>query len=255
MAYPLSSDVSSGQPTYASHYNNLRLDALTFGQPYVDSLKAGDFFARFAQNLNLSLSGTTRLMIAYDASYPAIVVIGSAMLMRTSHVYTPAGALAGLGAGTYYIIANRTAGSNSFTLTLEAAALDSAAARTIGTCYWDGTAIQYWTSYFGLTVGMNAPNYESAWFAVTTGTVYTKAHGLGVVPRLVVIVHSTSSSGASEQVTNFNMKLTAANTFYGGFGITTTTIVIETSTDAASGVCMSTRRNSAAGYYKIYAWL
>lgn len=255
MTYPLSSEVSAGQPTYASQYNNLRQDALAFGQDYSDSLKIGEFLSGYAANLTLSLSGTTRLKISYDVSRPPIIVIGHCMLLRTSTVYTPADGFTGLPAGDYYIVAHRTAGSTTFTIDVETAALNSDTDRTIGVATWDGTAIEYWTSYFGENLGMPEPNWESAWFAVTTGTAYTKSHSLGVVPRMVQIVHSTSATGASEQITGFNMKLSGANTFYAGYGINTTTVVIETSTDASGGTCYSTRRVSAAGYYKIYAWL
>lgn len=255
MTYPLSSEVSAGQPTYASQYNNLRQDALAFGQDYSDSLKIGEFLSGYAANLTLSLSGTTRLKIDYDVSRPPVIVIGQCMLSRTSTVLTPSADFSGLAAGPYYIVAHRTAASKTFTINVETAALNSDTDRTIGTAYWDGSAIQYWDSYFGTNLGMPDPDYESAWFAVTTGALYTKPHNLGVIPRLVVLLHSTSSSGASEQVTCFNMKLSAANQYYAGFGITTNNVLIETSTDAAGGTCYSTRRASGAGYYKVIAWL
>ena len=43
MTYPLSSEVSSGQPTAAAQYNNLRRDALRLGQADADAATHGGF--------------------------------------------------------------------------------------------------------------------------------------------------------------------------------------------------------------------
>lgn len=40
--------------------------------------------------------------------------------------------------------------------------------------------------------------YDSGWFAVAANTTYTKAHGLGVVPDLVMIHYSPSADGSGE---------------------------------------------------------
>ena len=43
MTYPLSSEVSSGQPTAAAQYNNLRRDALRMGQADADAATLAEF--------------------------------------------------------------------------------------------------------------------------------------------------------------------------------------------------------------------
>lgn len=254
MTYPISADVSAGQPTYASHYNGLRSDALYLGQAYTDSYKLGEFLARYAQSLTLTYLATNKVRCSGSATNPSFIMIGGCMLRAVANKDTPAGAFTGA-AATYYIYAIRTPGSNTFTLSAGLSTVESDTVRTIGTCYWDGANIQQITSYFGDILGAPTPNYDSGWFAVTTGTVYTKVHGLGSVPRAWQLLHSTSSSGTSEQVAVQVVKLTGVNTYYGNIGFTADNAVIETSTDAAVGTLASTRRNSAAGYYRLLCWL
>jgi hypothetical protein len=70
MAYPNSSDVSAGQPTASAHYNNLRKDALYFGNAAADSNPAGTFFTRFVSNLTIQYLASNRLRVPYVSYKP-----------------------------------------------------------------------------------------------------------------------------------------------------------------------------------------
>jgi hypothetical protein len=254
MAYPTSSDVSAGQKTYATHYNYLRRDAVYLGQSELDALDLGTFFSRYARNLTLVYAATNRVKIIFDTNRPPRIVIGGCMLNRGTTVYTATGALTGLGAAIYYVIATRSVGSTTFTLSFDASALDSDMQRTIGYIYWDGSNITSIQSYFGNLIGFPEPSYDSGWFAVTTGTVYTKTHGLGAVPRAYALLHSTNSTGSVENVAVITVKPTSVNYYYGNVGFDSSNAYVETSTDASAGVVASVRRLSATGYYRLMVW-
>ena len=96
MTYPNSSDVVAGQKTFATHYNNLRNDALFFGQAEADAISAGVFFERYAQNLTLVYAATNRVKIIFETNRPPRLVIGGCMLYNTVTKYTTTGALTGL---------------------------------------------------------------------------------------------------------------------------------------------------------------
>ena len=70
MTYPLSSEVSSGQPTAAAQYNNLRRDALRLGQADADAATLADFLGRFSHNLRLELLETDRLRVPASPTSP-----------------------------------------------------------------------------------------------------------------------------------------------------------------------------------------
>jgi len=49
-----------------------------------------------------------------------------------------------------------------------------------------------------LSTGGGASTYDSGWFAVTTNTTYTKAHGLGVEPFMAQLWISDTSDGSGD---------------------------------------------------------
>lgn len=253
MTYPSSSEVSSGQPTYASHYNNLRADALWCGSNNTEAYPVGEFLARYAANINIQYLATNRLRILYDAYRPPVIMIGGYMLKLTAYKDLPAGSFSGA-AATYYIHANKNAGARGFTLSVNTTPVDSDTSRPIGTCYWDGSSISSITSYFSSLTGMPDPSYDSGWFAVTNGTVYIKTHGLGIVPRMYLLLHSTNSSGSTENVAVKTVKISGQNYYYSPVGFDSTSAYIETGSDAAAGTLCSTRRVSAGGYYRLLVW-
>lgn len=253
MTYPLSSQVSAGQPTSADHYNNLRKDALYVGQASADSLDLGTFFSRFAENLTIVYLATNRLRVPYNAYSPAAIVIGGCLLKASASVDLPASSFTGA-AATYYIHAVRSAGSTTFTLSVNTTALDNDTSRVIGTCYWDGSVVGSIVPLFGTGSAMPTPGYDSGWFAVVFNASYNKTHGLGAVPKMVMLLHATDSAGATENVVALMGDITG-----GGvkalIGMDSSTAYIITSTGSTGGTCYSTRRTSGAGYYRLLCWV
>lgn len=251
MTYPNSSDVSSGQPTAAAHYNNLRKDALTLGQAPADSLNLADFFARHAANIKLTYLATNRIRVLFNSYHPAVVMVGGCMLKATANIDLPAGYFAG-GAATFYIHAVRTPGSTTFTINANTTPVESATSRVIGTCYWDGTNISNILSYYLSDLNLPQSDYDSGWFAVSYNTTYTKAHGLSEMPRLVILFHSTAADGSSDWVRVFHT--------YDGtstkavLSANATNIIITTGNNASNGCCFAYMRVSGSGYYRVLAW-
>lgn len=142
MPYPLSSDVSSGQPTAAAHYNNLRRDALYFGQQPGDAVAAGELLGHYQENLRLERLGSNRLRVAASYGAPVMLVIDGAPLKAVSNVDLPAGSAPSGAANLYFVFAVRSPGSTTFSLDINTSADEAANRRWIGRFYWNGTAIE-----------------------------------------------------------------------------------------------------------------
>lgn len=250
MAYPNSSDVAAGQPTASAHYNNLRKDALYLGNAAADSLILGSFMARFALNLSLIPLATNRLRVPYVSYKPCSIVINGFLLKATLDIDLPSNAFSG-SAMTWYVFANRTAGSTTFTLTVNTSPTESTDQRLIGEVYWDGAATGALLCYFS-NAGFVDADYDSGWFAVAASTTFTKAHGLSGFPRLIEIYHATDAAGTSEWV-RVTVVQGGAGADQGCIGWTSANILATSA--SANGTCASTRRSSAVGYWRIFAWL
>lgn len=133
-------------------------------------------------------------------------------------------------------------------------ALDNDASRVIGTCYWDGSTVGSIVPLFGTGSAMPNPGYDSGWFAVVFNASYNKTHGLGAVPKMVMLLHATDSAGATENVVVLMGDITG-----GGvkaiIGLDSSTAYITTSTGSTGDTCYSTRRTSGAGYYRLLCWV
>ena len=116
MPYPNSSDVASGQPTAAAHYNNLRKDAVYLGNVSADSVNLATFLQSFVLNMNIEYLAVARLRVPFDSQKPASVMISGCMLVQTANIDLPAAQFSG-GAAVWYICANRAPGVTSFTQT------------------------------------------------------------------------------------------------------------------------------------------
>ncbi len=251
MTYPNSSDVSSGQPTASTHYNNLRKDALYLGQAAADSLTLGAFMAHFAQNIKLQYLATNRIRAAFDAYRPATVMLGGCMLKAVDNIDLPAGQFSGA-AALYYIHAIRTAGSTAFTLSVNTSLINTDTSRPIGTCYWDGSAVTNIVSWYQDSA-LPTADYDSDWFSVAYNNTYSKDHHLGAAPRLVMVLHSANSDGSGESVPVFHVN--DGTTTKSPLGVTTSAVILQTANNASQGCCYSIRRLSGSGYYRIFAWL
>lgn len=141
MTYPLSSDVSSGQPTAAAQYNNLRADALRLGQPAADSVLVGQLLEAYSSRLTLEALDSNRLRVPASAQEPVCLMIDGCAVRAEANVDLAPGAAPGGTPAVYYIFAVRGAGSSSFTLSVNTSATPWSGARQIGACYWNGSRI------------------------------------------------------------------------------------------------------------------
>lgn len=141
MTYPLSSDVTAGQPTAAAHYNNLRADALRLGNSEADAVTLGALLARFEDGLRLEVLEGSRLRVPASPAEPVTLLIGGVPLSAVNHVdLSVSGAPSGA-AGEWFVFAVQSAGSTTFTLEVNTSAAESSGRRLIGRFHWDGSAI------------------------------------------------------------------------------------------------------------------
>ncbi len=250
MTYPLSSQVTAGQPTAAEHYNHLRKDALNLGQAETDAVTLGKFFRRFASGMKLEYLANHRVRVPYSSANPPTLMVNGYMLQSDANVDLPVGVISGP-AALWYIFAVRTAGSTTFTLTANTSASEGNDQRLIGQAYWTGSTLISIVCY--MTPGsLPTADYDSGWFACTYNTVYPKAHGLGVPPRLVILYHSADSAGTSEWVrVNYVQN---GNYLHEVLGCDTSCIYIQTGVTAENATCYSSRRLSSTGFYRVFAW-
>lgn len=250
MTYPISSEVSAGQPTAAAHYNNLRSDALYLGQLPADSKHLADFLARFAANIKLTYLATNRIRVLYNLYHPAVVMVGGCMLKASADIDLPANSFTGA-AAKYYVHAVRTAGSAAFTLSVNTTTIETDTSRVIGTCYWDGSKLASISSYYD-SDGLPEADYDSGWFACTYNSAYTLTHGFSSIPRIFMLYHCPVSDGSTEMVLVTCVFNGTQSMDVVGFG--TGSFLISTANNATAGTCYSTRRQSASGYYRLLAW-
>jgi len=176
MTYPLSSDVTSGQPTAYQHYNNLRSDALRFGQLEADAVNLGALMQRFEKNLNLVALDTDRVRVEASTAAPVSLVIHGVPLLATVNVDLPSGSKPSGSAATWYIFAERSASSTTFTLNANTSATEGTDQRLIGQCYWDGSNIEPESiriqefTYYSSQLNLVDPQVCQGRLTLTTGT-------------------------------------------------------------------------------------
>ncbi len=251
MTYPLSKPVSAGQPTAAEHYNNLRKDALNLGESEADSINLRTFFGGYSSGIKLQYLPNNRVRVPYSSSTPPTMMIKGYMLQADGHVDLPAGLISGP-AATWYIFAVRSPGSNTFTITANTSASESTDLRRIGQAIWNGSSLGAIQCYLDQG-SLPAADYDSGWFACAPNNLYTRPHGLGTVPRLVVLYHALDAAGAGEwvpvQVVQNTLSVQSPLSF------DAVNIYVQTGISAEyNATCFSTRRNSLGGYYRLLAW-
>ena len=141
MTYPLSSTVSAGDATLAAHYNNLRSDALFLGQLPVDVVNLAALLERYESRLTIERLNTDQLRIPASTVEPVSLMVAGCMLQAVANVELAAGDKPSGAAANYFIFANQTAASTTFTITVSTSITEAANQRRIGRFYWDGTAI------------------------------------------------------------------------------------------------------------------
>jgi hypothetical protein len=250
--YPLSNDVSPGQPTASSQYNNLRKDALTLGAASEDARTLGQFFTRYICGVRIDYLATNRLRVPFLTTNPPTLMINGYLCQSAANVDLPAGSFSGT-AATWYIFARRNTGSASFTLEINTSPVEGNDLRLIGQCYWDGSNVTT-TSIFTYSLqGLGLPDYDSGWFAVADNQTYTRAHTLGQVPRMVILVHATNANPVSSD------ELVLVNTVGIGYGVgclgwNAINLFAQSGTSSGYSTCLNTRRYSGSGYWRLQAW-
>jgi hypothetical protein len=141
MSYPLSSTVSAGDPTASAHYNNLRLDALYFGQANTDAVNLGTLMERYESRLTLERLNTAQVRVPATTAEPVSLMVYGYPVQATANVDLAAGSAPAGGANTYYVFANRSGSSTTFTLSISTSSTEAANQRRIGRFYWDGSVI------------------------------------------------------------------------------------------------------------------
>lgn len=250
MTYPLSTQVSPGQPTAADHYNNLRKDALNLGQAETDAVNLGVFFKRFSAGVKLEYLPNHRMRVPHSSTNPPTLMINGFMLQSDANVDLPAGLISGP-AAMWFIFAVRSAGSNTFTLTANTSSSEGIDHRLIGQAYWTGSSLISILCYLTPT-SLPPADYDSGWFACTYNTVYSKTHGLGTCPRVITLYHSSDSTGTSEWVRVTYVQ--SGSNLIEVLGCDSSAIYIQTGATGENSTCYSLRRLSSGGYYRVFAW-
>ncbi|MEA5078044.1 MAG: hypothetical protein VB013_05690 [Anaerolineaceae bacterium] len=253
MTYPLSAEVTAGQPTAAAHYNNLRKDALTLGNNEADSIDLATYFAHHANNFTLQKLSSNRLRVPYSANFPATIVINGCLLKARGNVDLPANLIQSI-AGTWYIFAVRTPGSTTFTLTANTTSAESTNQRLVGEVYYTGD-ISYIECYLNPKSKLSDPDYESAWFAVSYQGTYVRAHNLGVTPSLITLVWCLTAGTTYQVPVTVVVSTAPTQGEYNPLYADESNITVITGNSASyDATCHSRVAQSTAGYYKIRAY-
>ena len=141
MSYPESSAVSAGDATHASHYNNLRLDALYMGKAATNAIALATLLERFETRLQIERLNTDQLRVVASATAPVSLMVDGYMVQAVANVDLAADQKPSGGASAFYIFANRADSSTTFTLTVSTSSTEAANQRRIGRFYWDSAAI------------------------------------------------------------------------------------------------------------------
>lgn len=138
MSFPLSQPVNVGDPTEASQYNNLRMDALYLGG---DPAASGSLLQLLYQSMgSISLtrvSGTT-IRLNAAAAAPCALMIGGTICAVTSDLTLTLTNTALPAAGRYNLYA---VAQSDGTFILDAGTETPTAGRMIGTFLWDGSGV------------------------------------------------------------------------------------------------------------------
>lgn len=144
MPYPLSSEVTSGTPTLAAHYNNLRRDGLLLGNPDTDSVTVGAALKGYAQNVEIEVDETVadaKLVVPATALVPATLEINGCLCQNVAPTYTPL--LSESGTVSFYVLARRNAGLKTFTIELAVSLGTDPNVRVIGQAQYLGSEIRF----------------------------------------------------------------------------------------------------------------
>jgi len=187
--YPRSSVKADSQPTGYQDYNEL-LDDATYlgagpgaGAETIQAVTLSALLAQYVRHVRPAYLATNRLRVPFTSVRPPALMVNGYMLKATADVDLPASQFSGA-AALWYIFANRTAGSTTFTLTINTSPTASGDQRRIGSVYYDGTNVDQYSIrgeelegdiYFNIGTDAEkstSPLAGEAYFATDTKTAY-----------------------------------------------------------------------------------
>lgn len=174
MTYPLSSPVSPGDATLASQYNNLRADALLLGQAPADAVPIGQLLERYESRLTLQKLNSSQVRVPASSDAPVSLFVDGFLVQAQENVDLPI-ASAPNGSGRWYVFANHTASSSSFTLSISTSPTENSGQRRLGSFYFDGTLIvkdsirSELSEYFSALLQYRAPIQAGGRLSLATG--------------------------------------------------------------------------------------
>lgn len=233
--YPVSLDVNAGQPTSYQQYNRLRADALRFGANQNDAVSLGKFLGQYVSGIRLSYLANNRLRILFDPRYPPTIMINGYMCQVSDNVDLAANSISG-SAATWYLFANRSAGSAGFTLSANTSAAEATDQRLIGSCYWSGTALDETSIQTFLTDSAGSKLQVitlHAYIANTTATSYST----GVVCHQSLDFSKLKPGAKSAQLVA-NLFTSTASGFARFYNTTSSVSIVEISTTATAAANM-----------------
>ncbi len=187
MPYPLSSEVTPGQPTASAHYNNLRNDALYLGQNVNNSASLGQLLAGYEDCLALELLETDRVRVPASPASPVCIMVSGCMLGASTSVDLPTGARPAGSPAQYFVFAVRSPGSTTFSLDVNTTAAESSDRRRIGGFYWDGVRIDEASLYVERrsrllnALGLEAPQTFGGRLSLVSGSPAADAESGGTL--------------------------------------------------------------------------
>jgi len=187
---PASADVQAGDETLEVQYDALRHDALYLGaeagnpgETKDQNMLLTDVLARYSKFVVLEKSGADAIKVVFSAGRIPVIRIAGYLLAATADVISaaPSG-----GAGTRYVMAQRTLGSKSFTLAITLTAVEGTDQRLVGQFEWTGTAVKASTIVSEETkdYGEVMELRPQAWAVVTSGGSLTDSYGVASVVKL-----------------------------------------------------------------------
>ncbi len=141
MPYPLSSDVTPGEPTLAAQYNNLRADALYFGGNPAGAADLRSLFADYLEGIRLTGSETTLTLEASSAEPCALVLDGLPAVVRTPLTTEISPAAFPSPCLLWIFIRSDGAEPAAFSLNVSESPFETTGTRRIGRLEWTGSKI------------------------------------------------------------------------------------------------------------------
>lgn len=140
MTYPLSNDVTAGETTLASQYNNLRADAIRFGGQEGQAATIQELLLQHVSEIQLSGSETTLTLTASATKPCAVMIDGLPTVIKTTQTLEIHASEFTVPA-ILWVFAVKSLNSTAFSISISASSVEEAGKKLIGSCYWNGKKI------------------------------------------------------------------------------------------------------------------